>query len=307
MRGLRLVTRGSPLALWQAEAARSALMEAHPAIPEPEIVIVRTTGDRVHDRPLADVGGKGVFSKEIDRCLLDGEAEIAVHSMKDVETELDPGIALAAMLPREDPRDAFLSSVAGGIMDLPEGALVGSASIRRKAQVLRLRPDLKVVLFRGNVDTRLAKLAAGEVAATLLAAAGLKRLGRLAEATAILEPSEMLPAAGQGAVGMTCRREDEGTRMLLAAIDDRNTHITVSCERAVLARLDGSCRTPIAARAVLRDGRVSLDAMVLSEDGAEVAEATREGLADEALALGDGAGHALLDAAGHDLFGSRLA
>jgi hydroxymethylbilane synthase len=305
MRRLRLVTRGSPLALWQAEAVQRALVLAHPELAEPEIVVVKTTGDRVRDRHLAEVGGKGVFTKEIDQYLLNGEGEIAVHSMKDVETDLDPDINLVSMLPREDPRDAFLSPVADGLAALPHGALVGSASIRRKAQVLRLRPDLQVVLFRGNVDTRLAKLAAGEVAATLLAAAGLKRLGRLSDATAVLEPSQMLPAAGQGAVGMTCRRGDDETRRLLAAIDDRATHIAVACERAVLARLDGSCRTPIAAQATIRDDHLLLDAMVLSEDGSQVAQTTRQGPVADALALGDDAGQELLNAAGRDLFGSR--
>jgi hydroxymethylbilane synthase len=305
MQPIRLVTRGSPLALWQAEAVSAALMAAHPDLPQPEIVVVKTTGDRVRDRALSEVGGKGVFTKEIDRYVLEGDAEIAVHSMKDVETQLDPGIHLAAMLPRGDPRDAFLSPLAASVADLPQGALVGSASIRRKSQILRLRPDLEVVLFRGNVDTRLAKLAAGDVAATLLAAAGLKRLGRIAEATAILEPDEMLPAAGQGAVGITCRGDHAELPALLAGIDHRPTSIAVSCERAVLARLDGSCRTPVAAHAVIGDGAITLEAMVLSEDGACVAQTSRAGTVDQALVLGDDAGRELLAAAGTDLFGSR--
>lgn len=302
-----MVTRGSPLALWQAQATSAALMAAHPGMPGPEIIVVRTTGDKIRDRALAKVGGKGVFTKEIDRYVLDGQAEIAVHSMKDVETELDDGIVLAAMLPREDARDAFLSPVASSVHELPQGAVVGSASIRRKAQLLKLRPDLQVVLFRGNVDTRLAKLAAGEVAATLLAAAGLIRLGRVDEATAILEPAEMLPAAGQGAVGITCRSDHALLQAQLAAIDDRETSIAVSCERAVLARLDGSCRTPIAAQAVISAGQISLEAMVLSEDGRQCASTSRLGTVDQAMALGDDAGYELLTAAGIDLFGSRPA
>jgi len=307
MRQIRMVTRGSPLALWQAKATSAALMAAHPGLPEPQVIVVRTTGDRVRDRALSEVGGKGVFTKEIDRYVLDGQAEIAVHSMKDVETELDPGIVLAAMLPREDARDAFISPVASSIAELPQGAVVGSASIRRKAQLLKQRPDLDVVLFRGNVDTRLAKLATGEVAATLLAAAGMIRLGRGDEATAILDPADMLPAAGQGAVGITCRSDDSELQALLAAIDDRETSIAVSCERAVLARLDGSCRTPIAAQAVINGDRISLEAMVLSEDGRQCASTSRRGAVDQAMDLGDDAGRELLAAAGADLFGSRPA
>jgi len=307
MRTLRLATRGSPLALWQAQAVRQALIAAHPGLPEPVIEVTRTTGDKVRDRHLAEVGGKGVFTKEIDQVVLEGRADVAVHSMKDVETALDPGIALVAMLPRADPRDAFLSPLAGTVADLPRGALVGSASIRRKAQLLRQRPDLRVVLFRGNVDTRLAKLAAGEVAATLLAAAGLERLGRLGEATAVLEPEAMLPAAGQGAVGMTCRQDDEEARAWLAALDHAPTHTAVIAERAVLERLDGSCRSPIAAYARLEDDRLTLHALVLSPDGRRSAAARREGPADDGHALGVDAGEELARAAGPDLFGSRMA
>ncbi|MBT7646868.1 MAG: hydroxymethylbilane synthase, partial [Rhodospirillaceae bacterium] len=273
---------------------------------EPEIVIVRTTGDKVRDRALSEVGGKGVFTKEIDHYVLHDEADIAVHSMKDVETVFDAGLVLASMLPRADPRDAFLSTVAASIADLPRGAVVGSSSIRRKAQMLRARPDLEVVLFRGNVDTRLAKLAAGEVSATLLAMAGLDRLGRASEATAVLDADEMLPAAGQGAVGMTCRADDSALIDLLAGIDHRETHIMVDAERAVLARLDGSCQTPVAAHARLDGARLTLDALVLSEDGSRHAAASREGDVADGIALGDDAGRELLGAAGADLFGSRV-
>ncbi len=307
MRSLRLVTRGSPLALWQAEIVKAGLVAACPDAPEPEIVVVRTTGDRVRDRALAEVGGKGVFTKEIDRLVLDREGDIAVHSMKDVETVIDDGITLAAMLPREDPRDAFLSPVAGCLADLPQGAVVGSSSIRRKAQVLRQRPDLEVVLFRGNVDTRLAKLASGEVAATWLAAAGLIRLGRIAEATAVLDHDAMLPAAGQGAVGMTCRADDTEALERLAALDHGDTHWTVNAERAVLEVLDGSCRSPIAAFANLTDGTLTLDALVLSEDGRRHAATRRSGPVAEGVALGHDAGAELAEAAGPDLFGSRPA
>jgi hydroxymethylbilane synthase len=307
MRRLRLATRGSKLALWQAEAVAAALRAAHPGLPEPEIVTLATTGDRVRDRALAEVGGKGVFTKEIDRLVLEGAADVAVHSMKDVETELSPGIAIAAMLEREDPRDAFLSPLAATIAGLPRGATVGSASIRRRAQLLMVRPDLDIVLLRGNVDTRLAKLAAGEVDATLLAYAGLKRLGRAGEATCILEPDEMLPAAGQGAVGVTCRADDGEAIALARAIDHTGTSAEVAAERAVLARLDGSCRTPIAALARVAGARLSLDAMVFSADGCRHARVRREGAAADGVALGDAAGRELLAAAGPDLYGSRPA
>lgn len=307
MRALRLATRGSKLALWQAEAVRNALMAAHPGLPEPQIVVITTTGDVVRDRPLADVGGKGVFTREIDGALLRDEADAAVHSMKDVETDLTPGTALVAMLERADPREAFLSPVAGSPADLPRGAVVGSSSIRRRAQLLAARPDLDVVLFRGNVDTRIAKLRAGEVAATLLALAGLKRLGRDGEVTRILETAEMLPPAGQGAVGITCRAGDGETAALLAAIDHAPTSLTVAAERAVLARLDGSCRTPIAAHAVLRGQRLVLEAQVLSADGVRQARARREGPAVDGVAMGTDAGAELAAIAGPDLFGSRPA
>ena len=307
MRRLRLATRGSKLALWQAEATRVALLAAHPGLPEPEIVVITTTGDIVRDRPLADVGGKGVFTREIDGALLSGQADAAVHSMKDVETVLTPGTALVAMLERADPREAFLSPVAAAPADLPQGAVVGSSSIRRRAQLLAARPDLEVVLFRGNVDTRLAKLHAGEVAATLLALAGLARLGRDGEVTRVLEIAEMLPPAGQGAVGITCREDDAEAAALLAAINHAPTMLTVTAERAVLARLDGSCRTPIAAHAILNGQRLVLEALVLSADGTRQARTTREGLAADGAAMGDDAGIELSGIAGPDLFGSRPA
>ncbi len=305
MRRLRLATRGSKLALWQAEAVKAALMAAHPGLPEPEIVVITTTGDVVRDRPLAEVGGKGVFTREIDGALLGERADAAVHSMKDVETDLTPGTALVAMLERADPREAFLSPVAASPAELPQGARVGSSSIRRRAQLLAARPDLEVVLYRGNVDTRIAKLQAGEVAATLLALAGLQRLGRHGEVTRVLEVSEMLPPAGQGAVGITCRADDAEAAALLSAIDHGPTSLAVAAERAVLARLDGSCRTPIAAHAVLDGERLSLEAMVFSADGARTAHARREGLAVDGPAMGEDAGAELAGIAGPDLFGSR--
>ncbi len=295
MTALKLGTRGSQLALWQVHAVQDALTIAQPDMPEPEVVVITTTGDRVRDRRLAEIGGKGLFTKEIDGALLDGRIDVAVHSMKDVETWLTDGVTLAAMLPREDPRDAFLSDIAKDIAGLPVGAKVGTASIRRAAQLCARRPDLEVVLFRGNVDTRIAKLRAGEVDATLLAYAGLKRLGREGEIASILAPEDLLPAAGQGAVGVTCRSDDAATLARLAAIGHAPTEAEVTAERAVLARLDGSCHTPIAALARVDGDNLSLDAMVLTPDGSQQIAASNQGPVADATRLGDAVGTALLD------------
>jgi hydroxymethylbilane synthase len=295
MTTIRLGTRGSKLALWQAHAVRDALMAADPGLPEPEIVAVTTTGDQVRDRRLAEIGGKGLFTKEIDAALLDGRIDAAVHSMKDVETWLSEGTALAAMLVREDPREAFLCDIAADIAGLPRGAKVGTASIRRTAQLLAKRPDLDIALMRGNVDTRIAKLRAGEVTATLLAYAGLKRLDRHREAASILETDDMLPAVGQGAVGITCRAGDAATLARLAAINHGPTFTAVTAERAVLARLDGSCHTPIAALARLEGKTLRLTAMVLSPDGSKQVQTSRDGPMADPAGLGDAAGLDLLD------------
>ena len=295
MTTIRLGTRGSKLALWQAQAVGDALKAAQPDMPEPELVVIATTGDRVRDRRLAEIGGKGLFTKEIDAALLDGRIDAAVHSMKDVETWLTGGVVLAAMLPREDPRDAFVCAIASTIAGLPRRARVGTASVRRTAQLLARRPDLDIVLLRGNVDTRLAKVRSGEVAATLLAYAGLKRLGLAGEATSILEADDLLPAAGQGAIGVTCRADDSETLARLAAIDHGPTWAEVQAERAVLARLDGSCRTPIAALARVEGEVLNLTAMVLAPDGSRQVTASRHGLAADAAGLGDAVGLDLLD------------
>ncbi|MBC6440487.1 MAG: hydroxymethylbilane synthase [Rhodospirillales bacterium] len=305
MRRLKLTTRGSPLALWQAAAVRDALATRRLDWPLAEIVTVHSSGERVRDRALSELGGKGAFCREIDRPVIAGEADLAVHSMKDVETVIDDALVLAAMLPREDARDAFLSPVAGSLEDLPEGAVVGSSSIRRRAQLLRWRPDLRVILYRGNVGTRLAKLEAGDADATILAVSGLKRLGRADAITAALDPEVMRPASGQGAIGVTCRSDDADLVALLAEIDHGPTHAAVAAERAVLARLDGSCQTPVAAHATIANGCMTLDALVLSADGTRWASARREGAVAAAVALGDAAGAELLAAAGRDLFGSR--
>ena len=287
---LRIGTRGSPLALAQAHETRDRLIAAHPHLAAPgaiEIVALKTTGDRILDRTLAEAGGKGLFTKELEEALFDGRADLAVHSMKDVPTQLPDGLEIATMLPREDPRDAFFSRDGGGLADLPAGAVVGTAGLRRQAQVLELRPDLKIFPLRGNVQTRLSKLDAGEVDATLLALAGLRRLGLTDRITAVLEPETMLPAVAQGAIGIEIRSDDATTRALLACAV---TTVRVTAERALLAALDGSCRTPIAALAMLDGDDLHLRAKVLSYDGRTIFRAERRGKAADAESLGADAG-----------------
>jgi hydroxymethylbilane synthase len=288
---LRIGTRGSPLALYQANETRSRLMAAHGLSEEEvEIVVITTTGDRVRDRPLSEIGGKGLFTKEIEEALTAGEIQLAVHSMKDMPARLPEGLVIAALLPREDPRDAFLSPVAPNIDGLPRGAVVGSSSVRRAAQLRRLRADLEVVAFRGNVETRLRKLADGVAQATFLACAGLKRLGLADRITAPIEPDVMLPAVAQGCIGIEARADDAGTLDLLQAIHDAPTAVAVNCERAFLAALDGSCRTPLAGHAVLRDGRLLFRGEALTPDGGHCFGTTREGLPADAAAMGRAAG-----------------
>jgi len=269
---------------------QSLLQDAQPDL-ETEIVIIKTTGDMVRDRPLAEIGGKGLFTKELDAALLAGDISCAVHSMKDMETALAQGIAVGAVLPREDPRDAFLSPVAESIDDLPEGAVVGTTSLRRQAQILGRRADLSVVTFRGNVDTRLKKLEAGDVQATMLAMAGLNRLGRDDTGAVPLEPEEMLPAAAQGAVAVTVKSGDDAMAETVAVLDDDVTNTCVTAERAFLAVLDGTCKTPIAALA-RPDGedRIRLRGLVATPDGKTMRDGSRTGdareIADAARALG---------------------
>jgi hydroxymethylbilane synthase len=271
----RLGTRGSPLALTQAGMVRDALCVAHGwTVDEVALVVIRTTGDRVQDRPLAEIGGKALWTKELDRALLDDEIDAAVHSMKDVETIRPPAIAIAAMLPRADVRDRLIG--ADSVADLAAGAVVGTSSPRRRAQLLRLRPDLTVVMFRGNVDTRLAKLAAGEADATLLAAAGLDRLGRDGVGRAI--PTDtMLPAPAQGAVGIEVRSADAGAARIVAAIDDAATSACVLAERALLAGLGADCHSPVAALAALSGEMLTLRAELIAEDGSAFVEGSGEG------------------------------
>ena len=303
---LRLGTRGSPLALAQAEETRRRLAEAHPDLASRgavEIVVIKTTGDKIQDRALLEIGGKGLFTKEIEEALADGRIDVAVHSMKDVPTRLPDGFGIAAVLEREDPRDAWISRDGGGLMDLPEGGVVGTASLRRQAQVRHLRPDLRVETLRGNVGTRLAKLERGEVDATLLALAGLKRLGQVEVATALLEPSLMVPAVAQGAIGLETRLEDERVRGWIAVLNDPASASQVAAERALLADLDGSCRTPIAAHAVLEGGdELTLRSMVALPDGTEVHHDLRRGLRSDAETLGRAAAADLRAAAGPAFF-----
>jgi hydroxymethylbilane synthase len=300
---IRIGTRGSPLALAQAHLVRAALSRAHGLSEEQsEIVTIRTSGDRIQDRPLSEAGGKGLFTKEIEEALLAGTIDLAVHSAKDMPTVLPDGLMLASCLPREDVRDAFISRKVASLRDLPRGAVVGTASLRRQAQVQRLRPDLLTVVLRGNVETRLRKLDAGEVDATLLALAGLRRLGLTDHATALLDIDEFLPAVGQGAVTIEARTDDARTRDLLAKIDHADTSVALACERAFLAVLDGSCRTPIAGHATLQGERLSFRGMILRPNGSEAFETTRTGSRRDAAALGADAGAELKSRAPSDFF-----
>ncbi len=300
---VRIGTRGSPLALKQAEETRDKLIAAHGLEADAvEIIVITTTGDRVRDRPLAEIGGKGLFTKEIEEALLAGEIDLAVHSMKDMPAAFPDGLDIVCLLEREDPRDAFMSPVAASLADLPEGAVVGSSSVRRAAQVKSLRPDLEIVGYRGNVDTRLKKLKAGEVSATYLACAGLKRLGLAGEITQAVPVEEMLPAVAQGAIGIEVRLDDDGTRALLEPLHHGETAKTIAAERGFLCALDGSCRTPLAGHAVLSGDEIELRGAALTLDGSAVFEARRSGPAGEAEALGRDAAEEVKAAAGSRLF-----
>jgi hydroxymethylbilane synthase len=300
---LRIGTRGSLLALAQAREVRARLADAHGIDPERiALTVIRTTGDMIRDRPLAEAGGKGLFTKEIEEALLAGTIELAVHSAKDLPTVLPGGLTIAATLPREDARDVFISRKAATLRELASGATVGTASLRRQALVKRLRPDLAVTNLRGNVETRLRKLEAGEVDATLLALAGLKRLGLAQAATAILPVDEFLPAVGQGVIAIEARADDARTLPLLAAVNHADTATALAAERAFLAVLDGSCRTPIAGHATVRAGDLAFRGLIAKPDGSAVFEARREGAAGDAVRLGAAAGGELKARAGADFF-----
>jgi hydroxymethylbilane synthase len=296
---LTIGTRGSPLALAQAHLVQRLLAEAH-GVDAEEIAIrtITTSGDRMTDRPLSEIGGKGLFSKEIEAALEAGEIDIAVHSSKDMATELPAGLVLAAFLEREDVRDAFVSLTATRLEDLPEGARFGTSSIRRAAQMRRNRPDLDVVPFRGNVDTRLKKLADGVADATLLAIAGLNRLGRHGVAKSLIDPKKFPPAPAQGAIGIEIRENDMRSAGLIAPLDHAATHTALLAERAMLAELDGSCRTPIGALTAIEGDKLTLFGQILTPDGSEAYEAQATGSLAEAAAIGTRLGRELAEAAG---------
>jgi hydroxymethylbilane synthase len=304
-RKLLIGTRGSPLALWQANHVRALLIAAH-GLGEDAVALepITTSGDRIRDKPLRDFGGKGLFTKEIDEALLGNRVDIAVHSMKDLPTELPPGISIAAVLPRGDVRDAFISAKGESLAALPPGAVVGSSSLRRQAQVKRLRPDLQAIDLRGNVETRLKKLEQGIVDATLLALAGLERLGLTGHVTSVLPTDEMLPAVAQGAIGISCRSDDAKTRDLLQPLNDDSTATAVACERAFLGELDGSCRTPIAGLAEIADGALRFRGLVLNPEGTAWHEIEQRGAPEDAVSIGASSGRELLALAGPNFLAS---
>ncbi len=316
---LRVGTRASPLALWQTRHFLSIITRFCPVLREAgafEEHPIRTTGDRVQDRRLAEIGGKGLFSKEIHEALLDRRVDFAVHSLKDLETQLPAGIVLACTLKREDARDALILPPGGRVEDqadpwgaLPAGAVVGTASVRRQAQLLAARPDLSVATIRGNVQTRLARVANGEVAASMLALAGLRRLGLEGEAAAVLDPEAMVPAAGQGIVGVTVREDDDELRELLAAIEDREAAAVSAAERALLGALDGSCRTPIGGHARLLappapggPPSLHLTGLVARADGSFLLKRSAVGPVAEAARLGSELGCELRRDSPSDIF-----
>ena len=294
VRSMRIGTRGSPLALAQAHETRRKIAASQRIAEEAiEIIVIKTSGDMIQDRALSEAGGKGLFTRELDIAMLENRIDIAVHSSKDLPTVLPDGIVVAGYLPREDVRDALICNDARTIADLPKDARIGTASLRRAAQMKRLRPDFRIELLRGNVETRLSRIREGVVDATLLAHAGLRRLGLAHHAAAILDVDDFLPAVGQGAVGITARPDDHRTLEALAPVLAVETGLAVTTERAFLRVLDGSCRTPIAGLATVADGRIQFRGMVLRPDGSEWREITDSGLIAEAAAIGTRAGTAL--------------
>ena len=287
---LRIGTRGSPLALAQARETRQRLMAALGRAESAfEIVVIKTTGDMVRDRPLSEIGGKGLFTKELEEALLESRIDLAVHSMKDMPAQMPKGLEIGAVLPREDARDAFISLSAKSLKNLQPGAKLGSSSVRRTAQALRLRPDLVATPFRGNVETRLQKLREGVADATFLAAAGLRRLGLQAHITSLISIEDMLPAVAQGAIALQVKH-GSGALAQVAKINHADSNIAVTCERAFMAALDGSCRTPIAGHAILMGGELVFRGEALTLDGEHVFTATRKGPSADAARMGREAG-----------------
>lgn len=284
---IRIGTRGSPLAMAQAHEVRDLIAKAH-GLPHDSITItvIKTVGDQVLDRPLSEIGGKGLFTKEIEDALFANEIDVAVHSMKDMQTKLPHGLMIGAVLPREDVRDAFISLKYASLADLPKGSVVGTSSLRRQAQLLNARPDLQVIGFRGNVQTRLKKLQDGVADATFLAVAGLKRLGMADRITSAMPMEQMLPAVAQGAIGLEIRASDEKSADMIAPLNHEETALAVTAERAFLARLEGSCRTPIAGHAHLANGKLHFSGQVLSPDGKKSYNVNRSGAPSNALDIG---------------------
>lgn len=303
---LKIGTRGSPLALWQAHETRRCLMAAF-GLPEAafEIVVIKVTGDQILDKPLKEIGGKGLFTREIEEALLDGSIDIAVHSMKDMPTQQPEGLVLDCYLERQDVRDGFVSPAVAALTDLPQGAVVGSSSLRRRAQLRLRRPDLQLVEFRGNVQTRMRKLEEGVAVATFLAMAGLNRLGMAHVARSAIAPEEMLPAVAQGAIGIERRIADARMEWMLSAIHHGPTGQRLAAERAFLARLDGSCETPIAGLAVLEGGELRLRGEILRPDGSASLTGERRGTIADGPAMGRDLADELLGRAPADFFGWR--
>ncbi len=291
---IRIATRKSPLALWQAEHVRAALMAAHPGL-QVEIHGMTTRGDKILDTPLAKIGGKGLFVKELEVGMLEGAADIAVHSMKDVPVDFPAGLQLAVILEREDPRDAFVSNDYDSIEDLPQGAKLGTASLRRQCQISAYRPDLEILPLRGNVNTRLSRLDNGEYDAIILAAAGLKRLGFDDRIRSALSPQQSLPAIGQGAIGIECRSDDARVQALLQPLHHEQTAVCVAAERAMNERLNGGCQVPIAGYATLDGERLSISGLVGEPDGSRILREQISGKIEEAAALGASIAESLLE------------
>ncbi|MES9904528.1 MAG: hydroxymethylbilane synthase [Sedimenticola sp.] len=282
---LRIATRKSPLAMWQAEHVSARLRQAHPDL-EVELVGMSTQGDKILDTPLAKIGGKGLFVKELEQGMLEGQADIAVHSMKDVPVELPEGLHLAVILEREDPRDAFVSNLYKNLDELPEGAVVGTASLRRECQVRARRPDLEIATLRGNVNTRLRKLDEGEFEAIILASAGLKRLGFKGRIADCIDPADSLPAIGQGAIGIECRSDDSEINRLLECLHDEETALCITAERAMNRRLMGGCQVPIGGYAILNHDKLYMRGLVGEPDGSHIMRAEMTRPASQAEALG---------------------
>lgn len=291
---LRIATRKSPLAMWQAEHVAAALQQAHPDLTI-EILGMSTQGDKILDTPLAKIGGKGLFVKELESRMLEGDADIAVHSMKDVPVELPEGLHLSVIMQREDPRDAFVSPGYAAFDDLPEGARVGTSSLRRECQLRDRRPDLNIIPLRGNVNTRLRKLDDGEYDAVILASAGLLRLGFAERIRSAIEPEDSLPAIGQGAIGIECRSDDQRVNDLLAPLHDADTASCVMAERAMNTRLEGGCQVPIGGHAILQNDEIWLRGLVGTVDGSKIIRADIRGERDAAETLGTTLAETLLE------------